>query len=85
MGDVWGGSVVRFGWYRVDVVWDRRKVIMVLGIVMESLGMEWVGSIRRRVLFMEVIVVDEGLYAIVVDEGVILLGRVRGVWERDIG
>ena len=85
MGDVWGGCVVRFGWYRVDVVWDRRKVIMVGVIVMESLGMEGVGSIRGRVLFMEVIVVDEGLYGIVVDEGVILLGRVRGVWEGDIG
>ena len=62
----------------------RTNVIILLGIVMETFGMERVGSITRTLFFMEVIVLDEGFYPILLHEPVIFFRTVTGVCHTDI-
>lgn len=64
----------------------RTNVIILLGIVMETFGMERVGSITGTLffIFMEVIVLDEGFYPILLHEPVIFFRTVTGVCHTDI-
>ena len=55
-----------------------------IGIVMETFGMERVGSITGTLFFMEVIVLDEGFYPILLHEPVIFFRTVTGVCHTDI-
>ena len=76
--------LVTFGSYTVHVLSHRTNVIILLGIVMETFGMEWVGSITRTLFFMEVIVLNEGFYPILLHESVIFFRTVTGVCHTDI-
>ena len=62
----------------------RTNVIILLGIVMETFGMERVGSITGTLLFMEVVVLDKGLYPVFLHEPVIFFRTVTGVCHTDI-
>ncbi len=53
-------------------------------IVMETFRMERVGSITGTLLFMEVVVLDEGFYPILLHEPVIFFRTVTGVCHADI-
>ena len=83
-GDVSARSLVTFGSYTVHVLSHRTNVIILLGIVMETFGMERVGSITGTLFFMEVIVLDEGFYPILLHEPVIFFRTVTGVCHTDI-
>ena len=50
----------------------------------DTFGMERVGSITRTLFFMEVIVLDEGFYPLLLHEPVIFFRTVTGVCHADI-
>ena len=67
-GDVSTRCLVTFGSYTVHVLSHRTNVIILPLIVMETFGMERVGSITGTLFFMEVVVLDKGFYPIILHE-----------------
>ena len=78
----WLTSIIRFP-RALKQLSHRTNVIILLGIVMETFRMERVGSITGTLLFMEVIVLDKGLYPVFLHEPVIFFRAVTGVCHTD--
>ena len=70
-GDVSARCFVMSGSYAVHVLPHRTNVIILPRIVMETFRMERVESITGTLLFMEVVVLDKGLYPVFLHEPVI--------------
>lgn len=82
-GDVSARCFVTSGSYTVHMLPHWTNVRILPRIVMETFRMERVGSITGTLLFMEVIVLDKGLYPVFLHEPVIFFRAVTGVCHTD--
>ena len=78
-GNVPARCFVTSGSCTFHVLPHRTNVIILPRIVMETFRVERVGSIMGTQLFMEVVVLDKGLYPVLLHEPVIFFRAVTGV------
>jgi hypothetical protein len=55
------------------------NVIILLHIIIKTVRMEWSEFVTGALFFMEIIILNEGIYSVLLHEPVVFLGAIAGV------